>query len=99
MAPKLRIHTQCYEIRFQSPSAYHSEFTCTIVCSSVYSNSPPFTALSLNFAPAETSLSTFLVIIAVCENDVVISLVLFLAIIMMAVTSEIRATPKAVYKT
>ena len=44
----------------------------------MYSNLP---SLSLNFAPAETSSSTFLIKIAVCENDVVICPVLFLAII------------------
>ena len=64
----------------------------------MYSSLPSSAALSLNFAPAETSASTFLVKIAVSENDVVTSLVLFLAIIMMAKMSEIRATPKAVYK-
>jgi hypothetical protein len=35
---------------------------------------------------------------AVSENDVVISPVLFLAIIMTAIMSESRAMPKAVYK-
>jgi hypothetical protein len=40
----------------------------------------------------------FLVNITVFENDVVISLVLFLAITMTETTSEIKEMPKAVYK-
>ena len=71
-----------------------------MVYSSVYSglSLPSFIIRNLNFPP-ETSLSTtFLAIRAVSQNDVVISLVLFLTIIMVAITSEIRATPKAVYK-
>jgi len=69
------------------------------VYSNMYSSLPSSAALSLNFAPAETSSSTFLVKIIVFENDVVISPVLFLAIILTATTSESRAIPKAVYKT
>ena len=40
----------------------------------------------------------FLVKLTMPENDVVISPVLFLAIIMTATTSETREMPKAVYK-
>ena len=69
------------------------------VYSSVYLSLPSSATLSLNFSPAETSPFTFLVKITVSENEVVISPVSFLAIIMMATMSEIRAMPKAVYKT
>ena len=87
------------KLDFKSPSTYHFIFIRNIVYSSSYSSLPSFTALSLNFDPAETSLSTtFLIIKAVSENDVVILLVLFLAIITMAITSDIRVTPKAAYK-
>ena len=73
-----------------------SVFTCIIGLLDYVFKS---TAFSLNFAPAKTSSSTFLVKIAVSENDVVICPVLFLDIIMTGKTSEIRATLKTVYKT
>ena len=69
------------------------------VYTSVYPSLPSSAALSLNFAPDETSSSMFLVKITVSQNDVVISPVLFLAIIMIATMSEIRVIPKAVCKT
>ena len=77
-----------------------SVFTCTIypIYSTVYSSLPSSAALNINFVPAETSPSTFLVKITVSENDVVISPVLFFAIIITATMSEIIAIPKAVYK-
>jgi len=85
--------------RFGSPSihALHIHFLPSVY-TSVYLSLPSSAAPSLNFAPDETSPSMFLVNIIVSENDVVISPVLFLAIIMMATTSEIRVMPKAVYK-
>ena len=70
------------------------------VYSSVYSNLPSSGALSLNFAPAETSesasTSKFLVKIIVSENEVVISPVSFVVIMMTATPSEIRTMPKAI---
>jgi len=69
------------------------------VYSITYSSLPYSTSFNLNFAPAEIPSSTFLVKITVFENDVVTSPVLFLAIIMTEITSEIREMPKAVYKT
>ena len=79
------------------PSATWPTFPKSVY-SSLYSSLPSSAALSLNFAPAETFSSTVLVKATVFENDVVTFPVLFLAIIMMAITSEIRVTPKAVYK-
>jgi len=67
------------------------------VSSIMYSSLPFSAALSLNFAPAETSSSTFPVKIAVSENDVVICPVLILPIITTAKMRESSATPKAVY--
>jgi hypothetical protein len=84
----VRLHFEVRPLYSLVPSVY----------STMYSSLPSFAALSINFAPAETSSSTFLIKIAVSENDVVISPVLFLAIIMTATTSEIRAMPNAVYK-
>jgi len=69
------------------------------VYSITYSSLPSSASFNLNSAPAETSSSAFLVNITVFESDVVISLVLFLAIIMTETTSEIREMPKAIYKT
>ena len=73
------------------------------VYTSVYSSLLSFSALSLNFAPAETSESAstfkFLVKLTVSENEVVISPVLFVVIMMTATPSEIRAMPKVIYKT
>jgi len=83
-----------FEIRRLTPSV----FICPSIYSTIYPSLPSPATLSINFAPAETSSSTFLIKIAVSENDVVISPVLFLVIIMTAAISEIRATPKAVYK-
>ena len=69
------------------------------VYTTVYPSLPSSATLSINFVPPNTSPSTFLVKITVSENDVVVSPVLFLAIITTATISEIRAIPKAVYKT
>jgi len=80
----------------QSPPPYS---LVPSIYTTVYPSLPSSAALSLNFAPDETSPSTFLVKITVSQNDVVISPVLFLAIIRTATTSEIKAMPKAVYKT
>ena len=69
-----------------------------LVYLSAYPSSPSSTALSLNFAPAEKSSFMFLIEIAISENGVVIYPVLFLAIVMTEIISEVRAMPKAVYK-
>jgi len=87
--------THCHEITFSSLSTSPPHIHRS---TSMYSSSPSFATLSLNFAPDETSPSTFLVKTTVSQNDVVISPVLFLAIIMTATTSEIKAIPKAVCK-
>lgn len=76
-----------------------SVFIYAIVFSSMYPSLPPSAALNLNFALAETSLSTFLIKVAVSENEVVMCPVLFLSIILTATMSEGRAMPRPVYKT
>ena len=84
--------------KFRPPTTPYSLASVPSVYSSVYRSLPSSAVLSLNFAPTEISSLKFLVKRTVSQNEVVIFPVLFLAIIITAIMSEIRATPKAVYK-